>query len=36
MRKGRIVHELPRSAFDARDIVAAAIGLTPGTERPEA
>jgi rhamnose transport system ATP-binding protein len=36
MRKGRIVHELPRSAFDARDIVAAAIGLAPGTERPDA
>jgi ABC-type sugar transport system ATPase subunit len=36
MRKGRIVRELDRAAFDARDIVAAALGIAPGTERAHA
>jgi rhamnose transport system ATP-binding protein len=33
MSKGRIVQVLERSVFDARDIVAAATGIEPGSER---
>jgi rhamnose transport system ATP-binding protein len=36
MRKGRIVQTLERREFDARDIVAAATGIAPGSERSRA